>query len=130
LYEWVDHTAELELRIEATTPAKVFAEALAAFSELAANGSGAEPAEHELWLVATDRPSLFVRWLEELIYLADAKSFVPVEAPQLDVGAKELRARVRGYIGTPRPLVKAVTYHNLEFTRRGGHWHARVVLDV
>jgi SHS2 domain-containing protein len=130
LYEWVDHTAELELRIEAATPAEVFEEALAAFAELVADGAGGEPAEHELLLVATDRPSLLVQWLEELVYLADAKGFVPVEARRLDVGRKEVRANVQGYTGTPRPLVKAVTYHDLEFKRRNGKWHARVVLDV
>jgi SHS2 domain-containing protein len=130
LYEWVDHTAEVELRIEADTPAAVFQDAMAAFAELVGQEDEGEAAERELWLVASDRASLLVRWLEELIYLADAEGFLPADAPQLDVGGKELRARVRGHVGSPRPLVKAVTYDALEFRRRGGAWHARVVLDV
>jgi SHS2 domain-containing protein len=130
LYEWVEHTAEVELRIEAETPAAVFREAMAAFAELAGDDDEGEAEERELWLVASDRASLLVRWLEDLVYLADAEGFLPIDAPQLDVGGKELRARVRGHVGVPRPLVKAVTYHGLEFRRTAGLWHAKVVFDV
>jgi SHS2 domain-containing protein len=130
LYEWADHTAEVELRISADTPSAVFAEALTAFGELVSDEPGGEAVEHELWLVAADRASLLVQWLEELVYLADTEGFVPSDAVQLDVGGKELRARVRGRIGMPRPLVKAVTYHDVEFRRQAGAWHAKVVLDV
>lgn len=130
MYEWVEHTAEVELRIEADSPAMVFREAMAALAELLGDDRDGEAAEHELWLVASDRASLLVSWLEELIYLADAQGFLPVDAPQLDVGGKELRARVRGQTGSPRPLVKAVTYHGLEFRRSAGTWRAKVVLDV
>lgn len=130
MYEWVEHTAEVELRIEADTPAGVFREAMAAFAELVGNDVQGEAAERELWLVAADRASLLVRWLEELIYLADAEDFLPEDAVQLDAGGKELRARVRGHVGSPRPLVKAVTYHGLEFRRGAGTWRATVVFDV
>ena len=130
MYEWVDHTADVELRISAATPSAVFADALTAFGELVSDEPGGEPVEHELWLVATDRASLLVQWLEELVYLADTEGFVPSDAVQLDVGGKELRARVRGRMGKPRPLVKAVTYHDVEFRRQASVWHAKVVLDV
>lgn len=130
MYEWVDHTAELELRIAAETPADVFRDALVAFAELVEDEEAGDPAEHELSLVASDRASLLVRWLEELVYLADTEHFVPEAVAELDVGGNELRARVRGRVGSPRPLVKAVTYHDLEFGRHEGVWRAKVVLDV
>ncbi|HEV8603374.1 MAG TPA: archease [Gaiellaceae bacterium] len=129
MYCWVDHTAELELHIEAETLRDVFAEALEAFAELVGNSEG-EPAVHELLLTAADRASLLVQWLEELVYLADTQAFVPWRATSLKVGRTELRARVEGVRGSPRPLVKAVTYHGLELARREGAWRARVVLDV
>jgi SHS2 domain-containing protein len=37
---------------------------------------------------------------------------------------------VRGHVGNARPLVKAVTRHDLAFEQAKGRWHARVVLDV
>ncbi len=79
MFEWRDHTAELELHIEAATETDVFAEAVTAFAELAdgeATTDG-ESAERELSITGSDRASLLVHWLEELVYLADAERFVP-----------------------------------------------------
>jgi protein archease len=130
-YRWVDHTAELELQIEAETPAQVFEDALAAFAELVDDDDGAgDPVTHQLWLTAADRPALLARWVEELVYLADTEQFVPRRVSSLEVGRQELRARVEGIKASPRPLVKAVTYHGLELARREGAWRARLVLDV
>lgn len=42
----------------------------------------------------------------------------------------EVRARIRGHTGDPPHLVKAVTYHALDFEQADGGWRARVVLDV
>lgn len=130
MYRWVDHTAELELHIEAATPRDVFEEALAAYAELVGDGTEGEAVVHELWLTAPDRAALLVRWLEELIYLGETADFVPRKVLSLDIGSQELRARVEGVAGSPRPLVKAVTYHGLEVARREGGWRARLVLDV
>jgi SHS2 domain-containing protein len=130
VYRWVEHTAELELHIDAPTAEKVFEEALAAYAELVADGTEEEAVVHELWLTAPDRAALLARWLEELIYLAETEDFVPRKVLSLDVGSQELRARVEGLAGSPRPLVKAVTYHGLELSRRERGWRARLVLDV
>jgi hypothetical protein len=40
LFRWIEHMAELELEIGAPSEEGVFAEALAAFAELAGEGSG------------------------------------------------------------------------------------------
>jgi len=48
----------------------------------------------------------------------------------MDLGAGDLRATVAGVLGEPPPLVKAVTYHRLEFAPRGEGYRARVILDV
>jgi SHS2 domain-containing protein len=130
MYRWVEHTAELELHIEADTPRAVFQEALAAFAELVSDGTAGEAVVHDLWLTAPDRAALLVQWLEELVYLAETEDFVPQEVVSIDVGRQEVRARVQGVLGSPRPLVKAVTYHGLELARREGAWRARLVLDV
>ena len=134
MYRWVDHTAELELHVEGATEADLFADALAAFAELVAEddeaGGVGELVEREIAVSAPTRAALLVAWLEELVYLADAESLVPTEVRDLVLGEDGLRATVRGRLGAPRPLVKAVTYHDLDLTRDGNRWRARVVLDV
>jgi SHS2 domain-containing protein len=130
LYEWVEHTAELQLRIEATSEQEVFLDALAALAELIDDGTPGSPARHEVELAESDRAALLVAWLEELVFLADTDAFVPERAESLELQPEGLRAVVAGRAGRPIPLVKAVTYHDLEFAQQDGRWVATVVLDV
>ena len=126
-YLWVDHTAELELRIDAVSEQEVLVAAMKALAELFDGGSG--PMEtREVRLSAPDRGALLVQWLEELLFLAETEGFIPQDA---EIALSDgLEAAIRGNLGTPRPLVKAVTYHGLEFEPSGDGWHAKVVLDV
>ena len=108
----------------------MFREALDAFGRLVELEPGGEPAHHVVDLEAADRGSLLVAWLEELIYLADTASFVPDRAAGLQLRENGLRASVEGRRADIDPLVKAATYHGLEFVLHGGRWRARVILDV
>ena len=130
MYRWVDHTAELELRIDAPTQEAVFADALAAFEELVGRDPAGEPARHEVLVLAKDPAVRLVEWLDELVFLAETEDFVPERLVGLELGGGELRAEVEGRRGRPSHLVKAVTYHGLRLEERDGGWHARVVLDV
>ncbi len=127
-YRWVDHTAEVELHVEAPTPELVFVQAANALAELLNGGSG-ERERHEVRLASRDLPALLVAWLEELLFLADTGGFVADEA-EVELRYNALHAVVRGRKTEPRPLVKAVTYHGLELEKAGDGWHAKVVLDV
>ena len=130
MFRWVDHTAELELEIEAPSQEAVFGEALAAFAELVGNGSG--PSTTRELEVKADEPALLLaEWLSELVYLADAEQFVPERIAALELDEGRLRAIIEGHLGEPRPFVKSVTLHRLEFRPDDTvGWRARVVLDV
>lgn len=129
MFRWVEHTAELELEIEAVSKADVFAEALTAFAELVGDGDG--PAiEEEIVIQADDAAMLLVEWLDELIYRAETEGFVPEGLASLDLGKDWLHAMVDGRNGEPSHLVKGATLHRLEFRQLDDSWRARVVLDV
>ncbi len=131
MYRWIEHTAELELSIEAPDEPAVFADAFAAFVELVRDGDGPDGEQREIELHAGERDLLLVDWLEELVYLADAQGFVPGELVELALEDGRLRAVVRGHRGEPSALVKAVTRHRLAFEPDGREgWRARLVLDV
>ena len=133
MYRWVDHTAELELHVEAATEQDVFREALAALGELLrehSDGATGAPARHELSASAPDRPTLLAEWLSELAFLAETEAFIPERTDSLELSADELTATVSGRRGSPPHLVKAVTYHRLELREQEGAWRATVVLDV
>jgi SHS2 domain-containing protein len=129
MYEWREHTAELELVIAADTEAELFEDALRAFGELVGRGDG-EPARYEVQAEAGDRATLLAAWVEELIFLAEAHDFVPERTLSLDLAATALRAAVEGRRDAPAHLVKAVTYHGLSVEARDGGWRGRLVLDV
>jgi protein archease len=129
VFRWREHTAELELEIEAATEAAVFAEALAAFAELVGVGS-VDAASRTVELEAAERELLLADWLNELVYLLEVERFVPERIAALELDGGTLRATITGHEGEAQQLVKAVTLHDLRFAEQGGVWRARVVLDV
>lgn len=128
MFRFVEHTAELEVELEADSPEGVLEEARRAFEELAGPGDG-EPAEFGLDVETRDLPSLLAAWLDELVFLADVEGVV-AEAAELELDGRRLSGVVRGRRGEPRPIVKAVTFHRLRFGSEDGVWRGRVVLDV
>lgn len=126
---WVEQTAELELEIEPASGATVFADALAAFAELADGGRGSPMTRDGRWRRMTSA-RLLVEWLSELVYLAEVERFIPERIISSELGTGRLRATIEGHRGRPRHLVKAVTLQRLELRQDGDGWRARVVLDV
>lgn len=139
MFRWVDHTAELELEIDAPTEEAVFADALAALGELLTSEpqrgpeeSPARPPEarRQIAVEAEDRPALLAAWMEELVFLAETDGFEPESVETLELGPGSAQATVGGRLGQPPPLVKAITYHGLSFAACGDGYRATVVLDV
>jgi SHS2 domain-containing protein len=130
-YRWVDHTAEVELEIEAAGERGVLEEALRALAELLEVEARAPGDERRSVTVdAPDRPALLAGWIEELAFLAESEGFVATRVVELDLRGGGLSATVSGVLGEPPPLVKAVTYHRLAFEPSGHGYLARVILDV
>ena len=129
-YRWVEHTAELELEIEASTEAGVFIDAFRALGELLGDGHRADRVWREVSVYARERAVLLLEWLDELVFLAETEDLVPVEVGRIELSDGGLVAAVGCDRGDPRHLVKGATYHRVAFERCGGGFRARVVLDV
>jgi SHS2 domain-containing protein len=116
MYRFVDHTAELEVELEAGTAEGVLLEALRAFAELAGHGDG-EPVERAVDVSAGDLPALLAAWLEELVFLADSEQLVPEEG---EIRSAALASRAS--CASPRsPTARqAVTLHRLPFRAENG----------
>ena len=149
-YRWVDHTAEVELEIEAASEPEVLEDAVRALAELLGfDGCGGEDSGGEdsggedsggedsggeerraVNVEAADRPALLAGWIEELAFLAESEGFVATRVLDLELSPTTARGTVGGVLDEPPPLVKAVTYHRRAVAPRGGGDVARVVLDV
>lgn len=132
MYRWKEHTGEVELELEASTPEGVFAAAAAALGELIGDGEARSAAatDRQIELTAGDPAALLVEWIDELTFLAEVEGLVPRAAKQIELTDGTLRATVEFAAGSPPHLVKAATYHRLSFEPRYGGWCATVVLDV
>ena len=130
MYRWVEHPAELELSVQASTEAEVFADGVAALAELLTEEPAGDTEARFVSLHATERAVFFADWLGELVFLAETEGFVAERLDALDLRRDSLEAGVEGHRGRPPHLVKAVTYHDLEFERANGAWRAKAVLDV
>jgi protein archease len=129
-YRWVEHTAEVELEIEASTEEGVFLDALRALAELVSDGRRPEHNSRELKVGERERAVLLLKWLDELVYLAETEGLVPEDVERIELSGCGLVARVRCHRGDPRHVVKGATYHHLAFERSGAGFRATVVLDV
>ncbi len=133
MYNWVDHTGELELEIEAPSEEETLRQAVLALSELLSDEAEAPYGESlvlDVSLSAPDLPGLLADWLSELVFLAETEGFVPEAVRSLELHGNRVTAQVEGRSGAPRHLVKAVTLHRLAFEPAEAGWRATVVLDV
>ena len=141
MYRWLDHTAELELELEGTSEREVLVDALCALRELlegdkaavSPRGTGAQAdrlERREIHAAAGDRPALLAAWLEELLFLSESEGFMPLAVGELSLQDESLSAIVLGRPGKPRALVKAATYHRLQFETSDRGYRGHVVFDV
>ncbi|MGE0552817.1 MAG: archease [Gemmatimonadales bacterium] len=132
-HELLEHTGEIRLRIHAADRRELFAEAGRALAGLLLRGRavGKPGAWAPVSVEAADGVGLLVDWLNELIYLAESTSAVPVDFDVREAGETRVSAQVRS-CGVPEPpaLVKAATLHGARVVAGDGKVEADVVLDV
>jgi SHS2 domain-containing protein len=131
-YRFVDHTAELQLELEAPTKEQVLQQAVLALAELlgdAENGR-AEPVSRKLAVSAEDDAALLAAWIDEVVFVAESEGLVPLRAGCVETGEGVARGIVTfARVAAPH-LVKGVTYHDLVLAPAGRGWRGRAVLDV
>ena len=135
-FETFEHTADIGLLARGRTPEELFEHAAMGLVDLIVDPAGlGEGTRLEVSLAAQDRESLLVAWLNELLYLLDARGFLPRRCRITRLGDTELSAELLGDTvdrarHTLRRLVKAATYHGLRIARADERWEARIILDL
>jgi SHS2 domain-containing protein len=88
-----------------------------------------------LTVEAEGREALLVAWLNDLLYLYEAKGFIGCDCEVQSLTETRLVATVRGEtVDSAHHVilshVKAVTYHQLHVGPTASGWEGRVVVDV
>ena len=134
-HRFEEHTAEVQLSVQAPSLAGLYAEAGRALAELLVEDPSRVACEQaeSLTVEAADREALLVALLDELVFRAETLGRVYPEVVVDRVTDRALAATIRG--GAPeawRTAVKAVTWHRLRVAEAedGRGFVATVVLDV
>jgi SHS2 domain-containing protein len=131
-----EHTADVGVQAWGDSEAAVFEQAARGmFSLICDPGTVGRQETVDVTVEAPDHELLLVAWLNELLYLFEARRLLLAEFEILELGATTLRARASGEALNDRRHalcggVKAATYHHLWLGQRRGRWEAHVILDV
>jgi protein archease len=134
-FEFIDHTADAGIRVEAPTLEDLFETAGLAFTELVTSVDSIDCREERRFqLQEGDIETLLVSWLQELLYLLDTEDLV-FGRFQVKLDNFSLEAVAWGDFFDPKihPMkteIKAVTYHQLEVTKSDQGWQAQVIFDI
>lgn len=135
-FEFIEHTADVGIRAYGHTLSELFGNAARGMFSLIANLDGVAPTESvSIEVEAPDRESLLVSWLTELIYYYETERLLFSEFFVQECSETRLRGVAKGQRFQPGEMeilrhMKAVTYHELEVTERGGQWTAQVIFDT
>ena len=136
-YEYIDHTADLGIRVRGKTLHELFINAAHALFETVAVLDTISPIEQtQIDVEAESVADLMVAWLDELIFRheVDEVFFKYVEIAELS----ETRLSAYAY-GEPADFakhvvfteIKSVTYHQLSVKQStDGEWTANVIFDL
>ena len=132
-HRFVDHTSEIGLQVRAATFPEMVAEAGRGLARLLLRERPAEAAGEvrEFEVSSHDREALLVDWLNELLFEAEVRLWVPLEFEVLEASDTRIRARAWGVeVEVPPSIVKAATFHGLQVMETPEGLEAEVILDV
>ncbi len=132
-----EHTADVGVRAWGASEEAVFEEAAKGMFSLVCDPGTVGNSERlsvEVESPGPDHDLLLVAWLNELLYIFEARHILFSEFTVLELEESSLRAEVAGETLGPRHAVcggvKAATYHGLRLAQTADGWEAEVILDV
>jgi SHS2 domain-containing protein len=135
-FEFLDHTADVKLRVWGPSLEDLFRQALAGFYQLLGQlESSADTQPVTIDIDAPDATDLLHDWLAELLFIFDThgRRVENVEFDELNctrIAASGLARRIDFERSRFDAGVKAVTYHGLAVERHGDTFEATVILDL
>jgi SHS2 domain-containing protein len=145
-YEFLDISGDAGIRAFGGSAGELFVNAAYGMYDLITDTDKVGATETVGISLLHDSPEgLLVSWLNELIFLFDARGFIGKEIVLAEFlfgadspgsgPAYSLRASLSGEYFDParhqgRLLLKAATYHKLTIENQGGLWTAEIIFDI
>ena len=135
-YRIIEHTADTGFKIRGETKEQLFETAgLAFFDIMWRIGHPNESQPEIIEVTGSDMKELLVNFLEEFLYLYDAKGLVCTQLKVETVTDTKICAKAWLQLFNDNEDsellgVKAVTYHQLQIDKKDQKWFAQVFLDI
>ncbi len=137
-YEFLDHTADLAVKVKGKDLPSLFINATRAMTEYLGMdlpspgaGEGEERGQEIITLSAPDQNSLLVSWLSEILYHTLTKRKIYTDYKINELTAQSLKAEI---IGEPQKKfahdIKAVTYHSLDIKKVAAGYEVVITFDI
>jgi len=136
IYEFIDHTADLGIRVKGENLPKLFSNAAYAMFDLLLEIDKIKPEETlRIKIAGGQMEDIFIDWLRELLlkFYSENLAFNEFNIQKLDQSG--LEAEVKGEKVDPvkqnlKTELKAVTYHGLKIRKSGNLWEVQVIFDI
>ena len=136
MYELFEHTADLGLRVQATSLEALFVEAArGVLAMFVADPASVRPLTTKSITLSSDDPTyLLFDWLSELLFAFESERLLLSEF-DVKIDGSQLTAICRGETmdSTRHRMeheVKAITYHGLRLEQNATGWFAEVIVDI
>jgi SHS2 domain-containing protein len=132
----IEHTADIGFEVQGKTREQVFEAAALAFFHIMWRMVHHKENQPETIIVkGNDQQELLVNFLEEFLYLYDAKRLICSQLKILSMSDREIRVKVWLQKFDDKQdqellTVKAVTYHQLYIGKKNHIWSAQIFLDI
>jgi SHS2 domain-containing protein len=137
VYEFVEHTADIRLRVRGAVLGDLFRAALDGmnaymFGEEAgvAGIHGEVLAREEVRISAADTTDLLVAWLARGLFLSSVHRAATRVGAIDAITPTEVRATIEVVRAEPREEIKAVTYHGLTVENTATGYEAVITFDI
>lgn len=134
-FEIIDHTADIGIIIYGNSLKQIFENAATGLSSILADINKIKPvSKKEVQISSSDRDSLLVDWLNELLYLFEAKFYIFSRFKIVEMDENRLKAICYGEKVTKKHEIKreikAATYHLLNLSKDKNGYKAQVIFDI
>lgn len=135
-YEFINHTADLGIRVRGLSLKELFENAARAMFDLIVDLDTVKTRNQmAIEIRGEQREELLADWLRDLLYRYNGDKYLSKEFKIEKISPRGLKARVRGEKldmsrHTLRREIKAVTYHGLEIRKLNHEWQAQIIFDI
>ena len=135
-YEFINHTADLGIKVRGLSLKELFENAARAMFDLIVDLDTVETRNQMTIEIRGEQlEELLADWLRDLLYRCNGDQYLLKEFKIGKISLGGLKARVGGEkLDTSRHSlrreIKAVTYHDLEIRKLNRQWQAQIIFDI